>query len=84
MHKYSIQSWSPNQSAPLTVSYICHLQSSSPILPNAAEMPPCAAEVWLLVGKTFDTHAVFNPASLRPTAALKPEPPAPNTTTSYS
>ena len=47
-------------------------------------MPPCAAEVWLLVGKTFDTHAVFNPASLRPTAALKPEPPAPNTTTSYS
>ena len=47
-------------------------------------MPPCAAEVWLLVGNTFEIHAVFKPASLKPTAALKPEPPAPSTTTSYS
>ena len=31
---------SPNQSLPLTVSYICHLQSSSDMLPNAALMPP--------------------------------------------
>ena len=57
---------------------------SSPIFPRAAEIPPCAAEVWLLVGKTFEMQAVFNPASLKPTAALKPEPPAPRTTTSYS
>ena len=49
----------------------------------AADIPPCAAEVWLLVGKTFEIHAVFSPASLKPTAALKPEPPAPKTTTSY-
>ena len=34
--------------------------------------------------ETFDMHAVFNPTSLRPTAALKPAPPAPRTTTSYS
>ena len=27
-HIYSIASWSPIKSAPLTVSYICHLQSS--------------------------------------------------------
>ena len=27
---------------------------------------------------------VFNPASLNPTAALRPDPPAPRTTTSYS
>ena len=33
---------------------------------------------------TFEMHAVFNPASLNPTAALSPEPPAPKTTTSYS
>ena len=36
--------------------------------------------MWLLVGNTFDIQAVFNPASLKPTAALKPEPPAPKTT----
>ena len=77
-------SWSPSQSDPLTVSYICHLQSSSPMFPKAADIPPCAAEVWLLVGKTFEIQAVFNPASDRPTAALRPDPPAPNTTTSYS
>ena len=35
-------------------------------------------------GNTFDIQAVFNPASDKPTAALKPEPPAPRTTTSYS
>ena len=63
---------------------MCQRQSSSPIFPNAAEIPPCAAEVWLLVGKTFDIHAVFKPASLSPTAALNPDPPAPKTITSYS
>ena len=54
------------------------------MFPSAADMPPCAAVVWLLVGKTFDMQAVFKPASLNPTAALKPDPPAPRTTTSYS
>ena len=63
---------------------MCHRQSSSPIFPKAAEIPPCAADVWLRVGKTFEIHAVFKPASDKPTAALKPEPPAPRTTTSYS
>src|SRR5471032_1261975 len=29
-HMYSIASWSPSQSDPLTVSYICHCQLSSP------------------------------------------------------
>ena len=54
------------------------------MFPNAAEIPPCAAEVWLLVGKTFDIQAVFKPASLSQTAALNPDPPAPKTITSYS
>src|ERR671936_214891 len=42
-HMYSIASWSPSQSDPLTVSYMCQRQSSSPMLPSAAPMPPCAA-----------------------------------------
>ena len=54
------------------------------MLPSAADIPPCAAAVWLLVGKTLDIHAVFKPASDNPTAARKPDPPAPTTTTSYS
>ena len=32
----------------------------------------------------FDIQAALRPASDKPTAALKPEPPAPKTTTSYS
>ena len=39
---------------------------------------------FIKVGKTLEMQAVFNPVSLKPTAALKPEPPAPKTTTSYS
>ena len=39
-HMYSIASWSPSQSEPLTVSYMCQRQSSSPMLPSAAEIPP--------------------------------------------
>jgi hypothetical protein len=35
------------------VSYMCQRQSSSPMLPSAALMPPCAATVWLRVGKTL-------------------------------
>ena len=79
---YSIASWSPSQSAPLTVSYMCQRQSSSPILPSAAAMPPCAATVCERVGNTLVMQAVFRPASEQPTTARSPEPPAPTTTTS--
>src|SRR6476620_518773 len=44
-HIYSMASWSPSQSDPLTVSYICHCQLSSPRLPRLAAMPPWAATV---------------------------------------
>ena len=77
-------SWSPSQSDPLTVSYMCHCQLSSPILPSEAEMPPWAATVWLRVGKTLVTQATFSPCWAAPRAARRPEPPAPTTTTSYS
>ena len=79
---YSIASWSPSQSAPLTVSYMCQRQSSSPMLPSAAAMPPCAATVCERVGNTLVMQAVFKPASAQPTTARRPEPPAPTTTTS--
>ena len=79
---YSMASWSPSQSAPLTVSYMCQRQSSSPILPSAAAMPPCAATVCERVGNTLVMQAVRSPASLQPTTARKPAPPAPTTTTS--
>ena len=75
-------SWSPSQSDPFTVSYMCQRQSSSPMLPSAAAIPPCAATVCERVGKTFVMQAVFSPASLAPTTARSPEPPAPTTTTS--
>ena len=75
-------SWSPSQSEPLTVSYMCQRQSSSPMLPSAAAMPPCAATVCERVGKTLVMQAVRSPASLQPTTARRPEPPAPTTTTS--
>ena len=44
-HIYSIASWSPSQSEPLTVSYMCQVQWSGPMLPRLAAMPPCAATV---------------------------------------
>ena len=81
-HMYSIASWSPSQSDPLTVSYMCQRQSSSPMLPSAALMPPCAATVWLRVGNTLVMHAVFRPFSAMPKVARRPAPPAPTTTTS--
>jgi hypothetical protein len=52
--------------------------------PNAALMPPCAATVCDRVGKSFDMHAILKPASARPNAARRPEPPAPTTIASYS
>ena len=33
---YSMASWSPSQSEPLTVSYMCQRQSSGPMLPSEA------------------------------------------------
>ena len=80
---YSMASWSPSQSDPLTVSYMCQRQSSSPMLPSAAPMPPCAATVWLRVGNTLVRHAVRRPAAPMPSVARSPAPPAPTTTTSY-
>lgn len=79
---YSIASWSPSQSDPFTVSYMCQRQSSLCILPSEAEMPPCAATVCERVGNTFVMQAVRSPASLQPTTARRPAPPAPTTTTS--
>ncbi len=75
-------SWSPSQSDPLTVSYMCQRQSSSPMLPSEAAMPPCAATVCERVGKTLVMQAVLRPASLAPSVARRPAPPAPTTTTS--
>src|SRR6476646_2084709 len=66
---YSMASWSPSQSDPLTVSYMCQRQSSSPMLPRLAEMPPCAATVCDRVGKTLAMQAVFRPAGAQPRAA---------------
>ena len=79
---YSMASWSPSQSEPLTVSYMCQRQSSSPMLPSAALIPPWAATVWLRVGKTLVMQAVFSPFAAMPMVARRPAPPAPTTTTS--
>jgi hypothetical protein len=78
----SMASWSPSQSEPFTVSYMCQRQSSSPMLPSEALMPPCAATVWLRVGNTLVMQAVVSPASARPSVARRPAPPAPITMTS--
>jgi len=51
-------------------------------LPSAAEMPPCAATVWLLVGNTLVMQATFKPLRAASSVALSPAPPAPTTTTS--
>ena len=40
---------------------MCQRQSSFSMLPSAALMPPCAATVWLRVGNTLVTQAVFKP-----------------------
>jgi hypothetical protein len=61
---------------------MCQRQSSGPILPSAALIPPCAATVWLRVGKTLLMHAVLSPATVVPRVARSPAPPAPTTTTS--
>lgn len=63
---------------------MCHRQSSSSIFPKAAFIPPCAATVWDLVGKSFVITAVLKPSCTKPKAARRPAPPAPTTTASYS
>ena len=75
-------SWSPSQSDPFTVSYMCQRQSSGPMLPSDAEMPPWAATVCERVGNTLEMQAVRRPACEQPTVARRPAPPAPTTTTS--
>ena len=52
-------SWSPSQSDPLTVSYMCQCQLSGPMLPSEAAMPPCAATVCERVGNTLVMQAVL-------------------------
>src|SRR5207302_6539836 len=76
---HSIASWSPSQSEPLTVSYMCHSQLSSDMLPSDAPMPPCAATVCDRVGNTFDNTATERPASESCNDARMPAPPAPTT-----
>src|SRR6266508_2474744 len=80
---YSIASWSPSQSEPLIVSYMCQSQLSSDMLPSAAPMPPCAATVWERVGNTLDRTATESPASASCSEARMPAPPAPTTMASY-
>src|SRR5436305_14631717 len=79
---YSMASWSPSQSDPLMVSYMCQSQLSSDMLPSEAPMPPCAATVWERVGNTLDSTATFKPASASCSEARMPEPPAPTITAS--
>src|SRR5678816_457950 len=74
---YSIASWSPSQSEPLIVSYMCQSQLSSDMLPSDAPMPPCAATVCERVGNTFDSTATLKPASASCSDARMPAPPAP-------
>src|SRR6476659_1386761 len=74
---YSIASWSPIQSEPLIVSYMCQSQLSSDMLPSDAPMPPCAATVCERVGKTLDSTATLIPASASWSDARMPAPPAP-------
>src|SRR6266702_2693798 len=81
-HMNSIASWSPSQSEPLMVSYMCQSQWSSPMLPSAAPMPPCAATVWERVGNTFESTAPRKPWLASSSAARSPEPPAPTMTAS--
>src|SRR5689334_21515276 len=75
---YSIASWSPSQSEPLIVSYMCQSQLSSDMLPSDAPMPPCAATVCERVGNTFDKTATLRPASASWSEARMPAPPAPS------
>src|SRR3546814_1215041 len=78
----SMASWSPSQSEPLTVSYICQYQLSSLMLPSDALTPPWAATVCERVGNTLDKTATDKPACASCNEQRMPAPPAPTTTTS--
>src|SRR5258708_16641656 len=78
----SIASWSPSQSEALRGWYMCESDESSPMLPSAAPIPPCAATVCERVGNTLESTATLNPASDSCSAARRPAPPAPTTTAS--
>src|ERR1043165_8750512 len=78
----SIASWSPSQSEPLTVSYICQCQLSSSMFPSEAATPPCAATVCERVGNTLDSTATLRSARASSSAARSPEPPPPTITAS--
>src|SRR4051812_2146859 len=78
----SIASWSPSQSEPLMVSYMCQSQLSSPMLPSAAPIPPCAATVCERVGNTLESTPTLRPAWASSREARMPEPPAPTITAS--
>src|SRR5471030_1304855 len=64
------------------VSYMCQSQWSSPMLPSAAPIPPCAATVCERVGNTFESTATRSPWLASSSAARSPEPPAPTITAS--
>src|SRR4051794_31490459 len=80
--KFSIASWSPMKSEPLTVSYAWISGESSAAFPSAALMPPSAAPEWLRVGCSFEIIATSAPASNAAIAARIPAQPAPTTSTS--
>src|SRR6266702_3168690 len=61
---------------------MCHSHESSPMLPSAAPIPPCAATVCERVGNTLESTATLKPASANCSAARRPAPPAPTTTAS--
>src|SRR5690606_10555185 len=78
----SIESWSPSQSEPLTVSYMCQSQLSSLMLPSEALTPPWAATVCERVGNTLESTATDKPAWANCSEQRMPAPPAPTSTTS--
>src|SRR5689334_21613277 len=61
---------------------MCQSQLSSPMLPSAAPMPPCAATVCERVGNTFESTATRSPACASSSDARMPAPPAPTITAS--
>src|SRR5262249_41447478 len=61
---------------------MCQRQSSGPMLPSEAPMPPCAATVCERVGNTFESTHTERPARASCSEARIPEPPAPTMTTS--
>lgn len=82
-----MHTWSPSQSDPLMVSYACHLQSSSDMFPRAALIPPWAATVCDLVGKSFVMHlqvnTVFSTSPALRKVSKRPKPDLLNSTSQH-